>query len=373
MAWDFSRHALSTDKRGARRAHRAPATSSARCWPRCSCCSRSSGSRSASRPAAARPRSISAPPRRRRCCWRCSRSPCSRFAGALAASHRGFTGSDLPRLRTRSPTRNATVPPNTPGRLTAVAQRARALLERGAEGLQGPPGARRGRGGLRNRAPALPHRDRSTSDTRTASSCRRSPTSASSGSRSRSRCSRLDGRGRARHAPVQPPLDELGDAARLARPRARRSGLAALTSRAPGALHARAHRDAQHAVPGRRVRRPLARGLDLVRARQRVRGAAVRRLAGRPRAAGGPARGRGRAHAGARARRRARCGSGSAAAAVAVAALLAAWSQWQPQRSEDARQQALASSRATRAAPSAKRRRSRATRCRPKRCSRWQG
>jgi tetratricopeptide (TPR) repeat protein len=92
-------------------------------------------------------------------------------------------------------------------------------------------------------------------------------------------------------------------------------------------------------VRGGRVRRPLADRLDLVRAGQRVRGADLRRLAGRPRAAGAATGPSSSAAAGSLRRDPQRL---ALAAAAIVAALLAAWSQWQPQRSEDARAASLA-------------------------------
>jgi hypothetical protein len=119
------------------------------------------------------------------------------FAGALAHSHRGFTGSishDVNSLTNP----NAKTPPNTPGRLTAVASvRARywkealevfsahPALGAGAMGYQ----TARLRWATRRRACATARRPWS-SRTRTASSCRRSPTSASSAWRWHSRCSR---------------------------------------------------------------------------------------------------------------------------------------------------------------------------------------
>ncbi len=57
-------------------------------------------------------------------------------------------------------------------------------------------------------------------------------------------------------------------------------------------LRARADRDAEHALPRVRVRRPLDRQLDLVRARRRLRGARLRGLAGRTGAAHSGRRGR---------------------------------------------------------------------------------
>ena len=134
-------------------------------------------------------------------------------------------------------------------------------------------------------------------------------------------------------------------------------------------------------LPGRRVRRPLAGRLDLVRAGRRAAwrwsAPAGWRVAGRCGPPPGPL------PTGCRRRASARRGGllaagrpGSVRIAVAsaavLAALLAAWSQWQPQRSEDAREAALGAA-GEQIPPARGRRRSarcRATRCRSKRCSR---
>ncbi len=241
---------------------------------------------------------------------------------------------------------------------------------------------------------------------------------------------RVDGRGGARHASVQPTLDALADVARTA---ARRAASAAARRGCP--LQRRARRACSAwSVSWSSLRRPLADRLDLVRARRRLRGAAVRGLAGRTRAAVpdprqrpragrhrrrrrarriGLARPAGAARSGRplRARRRSglarapwpgvalarsRAGAlvrrldssgwlkglvarqpggprslGIAAAAVA-ASLLAAWAQWQPQRSVDASQQALAllGSDPRAALRCRAERRYRATRSPSRRCSR---
>ena len=95
-------------------------------------------------------------------------------------------------------------------------QRACALLERGAEGVQGPSGARRGRGRLCDGAPALPHRD-----------ARRAPCAwlhRADARRPRHRraradaraAARLDGSSRTQHASAEPALEQLARARRLA-------------------------------------------------------------------------------------------------------------------------------------------------------------
>ena len=227
--------------------------------------------------------------------------------------------------------------------------------------LRRAPRPRSGRGRLRDRAPALPQGD-----------------------------ARGDARARLRGADARRPRDRR--AARRARAagragsfEARRADAAA--EPAAAAVHARAGRPAEHALRRGRVRRALADRLDLVRARQRVRGAAVRRLARRARAsssrrrATGPregtcASGRARWRRSARGPRwRLPEGASSTRASPGRGrgrgALLAAWAQWQPQRSEDAR---AAGAHARRSRPPARRRwtprtrRSRATRCPPKRC-----
>ncbi len=143
-------------------------------------------------------------------------------------------------------------------------------------------------------------------------------------------------------------------------------------------VHAGADRHARDAVHRHRVRCALVRRLDLVRAGRRLRGAAVRRLACRTRAlpagrlgvpAGSPAAAHASLHrtstapdASAMALRRARDRPSAAtptpgavpsartlgpvrigvAIAVVAGALLAAWTEWQPQRSVEASEQAVA-------------------------------
>ena len=89
--------------------------------------------------------------------------------------------------------------------------------------------------------------------------------------------------GRSTH-PLQPPLAQLGRAAL----REQRPAWEPAAARQDPALRTRAHRSADAGVHGGAVRRPLERGLDLVRAWDRARGADVRRLAGGSRAAAGP-------------------------------------------------------------------------------------
>ena len=260
-------------------------------------------------------------------------------------------GHDLPRLPLAH--RHPRQSPNTPGRLTAIASVRAQYWDEALKVFKAHPGARRRRRGLRNRAAALPHRDRCRSNTRTASSCRRSPTSASSGLRWRSRCWLLDGRGGPRHASVQPALAQL---ARAARAGCARHGARSTTGERRPTAPERIGL-LTHALPGRRLRRPLADRLDLVRAGRRVRGAAVRRLAGRTRAAaqtgarpgagtGPPWIARRRCGRAARFGRLGRPSSGahraSRAAAVVAGAARRRGSQWQPQRSEETREAALA-------------------------------
>ena len=80
------------------------------------------------------------------------------FAGALAASHRGFTGSISHGVHSLTDP-HAAVPPNTPGRLTAVGSVRARYWNEALKVFKAHPGARGRRGRLRNGAPALPHRD----------------------------------------------------------------------------------------------------------------------------------------------------------------------------------------------------------------------
>ena len=121
-------------------------------------------------------------------------------------------------------------------------------------------------------------------------------------------------------------------------------------------LHRRARRPADDAVSGCDLRHPLLRGLDLVRAGPRVRSAALCRLARRPRSAyrePGPGRGNPSRQAGAAREAQPAARAAAVAGAVVIAVLLAAWAEWQPQRSVEASNQALALSKATPAARSA--------------------
>ena len=180
------------------------------------------------------------------------------LAAALALSDRGFGGLDLAHLEHahRRVGGAAGERPRPPHRRR---QRARALLERGAEDLRRQPGQRRRRRRLRDRAPALP-------------------------------------RGRARRA----PRARLRRADRR-RPRARRPrGVARAARRLAGGRPAR-DRPAGRACAGcpftpERIglltmlavvvlRRALARRLDVVRARQRAPRAAGGRVPRRARAA----------------------------------------------------------------------------------------
>ena len=156
VAWDFSQHALTTDRHPARRTgHRRPPARGAapRDAPRCS---RSRGSRSASSPAASAP----------------SRATRSRAGAALLAllvlavfALAGGSPSATAAFPAASPTRShAHQPQRHAAHQRARApdrdrQRARALLERGAGDLLRPPPARGWRRRLRNGAPALPHGD----------------------------------------------------------------------------------------------------------------------------------------------------------------------------------------------------------------------
>ena len=285
------------------------------------------------------------------------------IAGGARAQPPGLTGSvshDV-QLADQPERQTAAEHPGPPDRR---GERARALLEGGAAGLRRPSRARRGRGRATRRRACATARRRSWSRTRTASSCRRSPTSGSSGLLL---ALALLGAGWLRQAGRRTRSTAAGRLATWL-------GCAPDSpARRRATVHARADRPAEHALHRGRVRRALADRLDLVRARRRVRGAAVRRLARRSRAL---ERGRDAA-AVTRVGRRWRLRAGPscdprllvARRGRSLAALLAAWAQWQPQRSEDARAQALDARRAIRAAARAvepRTRRSRATRCPPK-------
>ncbi len=136
VAWDFSRHALSTDN-VALSARAIAGHQLGALLARCSSCSRSRDSRSASSPAVARPRSCRAGE---------PAQPCSAllvlaviaFAGALAASHRGLSGSISHGFDSLT-NPNAAVPPNTPGRLTAIGSVRARYWNEALEDLPGPP------------------------------------------------------------------------------------------------------------------------------------------------------------------------------------------------------------------------------------------
>ena len=314
---------------------------------------RSLGSRSASSRRAARPRcSRAGAPARR--CWRLIALAVIAFAGALAHSHRGLTGS-VSHAFDALTNPNAKPPPNTPGRLTAVASVRARYWKEALQIFDAHPGARRGRRRLRDGAPALPQRRRSKSGTRTASSCRRSPTSASSGlllalallltwMAAAGRATHPFNRRwtswrawlelRSRRAPRLAALRER----ELTRYTPERIGmLSMLCVVVVFGVHSLI--DWTWYVPGDACVALLCAGW----------------LAGRGPLSAAPAA---PAHAVERRRRdgarrraadsRRRGGSGAdratlrllLAGAAIVAALLAAWSQWQPQRSEDARQQA---------------------------------
>ena len=201
------------------------------------------------------------------------------LAGALAHSHRGFTGSISHTVDTLT-NPNAKVPPNSPGRLTAVASvRARywkqALQVFDAHPTLGAGAAGYETASLRYRTVLLEVKHAHGFAVQTL---------ADLGAVGLALALALlfawmAAAGRATH-----PFNRRWTSWRawLDLRAGRASGLAAL---AP-AIHSRAYRHAQHVVPGGRVRRALAGGLDLVRAGRRVRGAAVRRLARRPRPAG---------------------------------------------------------------------------------------
>ncbi len=163
---------------------------------------------------------------------------------------RGCAGGQPPRLHGHDLTHAAlahrsarTGSVERPGPPDGGGQRARALLERGAEGLPGASGARRGRGRLRDGATALPHGDARRAPRarlHRADAGRPRPRRAWPDARA---AARVDGRGGARDAPVQPPLEQLEHTARLARSRRQRrhAGLAAADQRrrASGAVYDR--------------------------------------------------------------------------------------------------------------------------------------
>ena len=180
------------------------------------------------------------------------------FAGALAHSSRGFTGSISHAVSVLT-NPNAKTPPNTPGRLTAVASVRARYWKEALQIYDAHPVLGVGADGYQT-------------------------------ARLRFRTETLE----VKHAhgfAVQTLADlglvglAIALALLLAWSLAARRSTHPLDRRA--SYSRRAHRHAQHALPRRRLRRALLRRLDLVRARRRLRRAAVRRLAGRARAAGG--------------------------------------------------------------------------------------
>ena len=347
---------------------------------------RSPGSRSASRPAAAHRRCVA---RRRAGALLLALLALAviAFAGALAAQPPRPHRQHLARGQlAHQPERETAAEHARPA--DRGGERARALLEGGAAGLRGPSRARRRRAKaiatarLRYRTETLEVRHAHGFVVQTLADL------GLVGLADRARAAaRLDGRRGTRHASVQPALDALADVARAPR-----------TASVPaGALHGRATRytperigmlsmlclvvvfgvhslvDWTWYVPGDACVALLCAGWLAGRGplRGATRAAAVERRP-RPAPATRPTRrARGLAARGCRRaeplRARVRW-----PLAVLVAALLAAWAQWQPQRSEDARQQALAllAEQPARGARRGADRRRRAIRCRPKRCSR---
>src|ERR1035441_6153758 len=232
---------------------------------------RGAGDRVRDRPA--RPLAGAAPP-----CWRGAAGADSARNHRLRRSPRpqptGPDGERLARVRLADQPQRQTALKH-PGPPDSGGERAGALLEGGPAGLRRAPRARFGRGRVCDRTPALPHGDpqrQARARLRGADARRPRPGGAGAGAGAGAH---LDGRSRARHAPVQPTLVELARTPAVQRGRAARLARSARGRSRP--LHTRARGDAEHALPGGGVRHALARGLDLVRARQRVRGAAVDR------------------------------------------------------------------------------------------------
>ena len=278
----------------------------ARCDARSSCSP--PAWRSAS-PRAQRARRAATRRRGRRRRARRARARADRAASARSRCPRAGLGGSISNGWSTLTDPNAATPPNDARPADRGRQRARALLERGAEDLQGAQGARASApGGYATVAPALPHRRRSTCATPTATSCRRSPTSGSSALALVARAAGAPGWRRAARTVGLWPARR---GARRGRPSG--SGMATLLAIV------------------RRLRRALVHRLDVVRPRQRRPRAALRRLAGRPRAADRGAVAR-RLAGGACAVRDAVRGSGLAVAAVAVAVGRRRGLSWQPQR-----------------------------------------
>ena len=283
VAWDFSRPALSTE--GVALAERVTAGPSARRAARRDARpahARGAGGRLSDR-SAAHPRAVL---RRRAGIALLALARCRviAFVGALAVSHRGLTGSISHAFNSLT-NPNAKVP-NTPGRLTAVASVRARYWKEALKVFEAHPLLGAGRGRLSDGAPALPHRaDRSQTRPR----LHRADARRSRPRRPRARARaarRLDGRRRARDAPVQPAMDAAGarwrGVARAARPGWRRWTISARPAPYTPERIGMLSMLCLVVVFGD----PLARRLDLVRAGRCLRGAALRRLARGPRAAG---------------------------------------------------------------------------------------
>ena len=196
------------------------------------------------------------------------------FAGALAASHRGLPGSISHGFNSLTNT-HAAVPANTPGRLTAIGSvRARywneALKVFQAHPVLGAGARSYGTARLRYRTEDLEANDAHGFVVQTL------PIWAWWDWRSPSRCSSP---GWPRQDAPRTPSTAAG------RVRTGSPFVAIAWRQRDRRLHTRAHRHAEHALPRGRVRRPLDGGLDLVRARRRLRGTVLRGLARRPRSA----------------------------------------------------------------------------------------
>ena len=167
------------------------------------------------------------------------------FAGALAASHRGFTGSISHALHSLTDP-HAPVPSNGPGRLTAVGSVRARYWNEALKVFQAHPALGAGAEGyatarLRYRTETLDVRHAHGYIVQTLADLGL----VGLGPDARA-AARLDGRGGTLDASVQPPLEQLEHAARLARSQRqrRRAGLAAADGRgrARGAIHAGARR-----------------------------------------------------------------------------------------------------------------------------------
>ena len=263
------------------------------------------------------------------------------FPGALAHSHRGFTGS-ISHAVSALTNPNATRAANTAARLTAVASVRARYWKEALQVFEAHPALGAGAEGYWTAHLRYETRP-SKSGTPTASSCRRSPTSGcGSGVALALLLTWMGAAGRPTHL-----FNRRWTSWRAWReiPRGGRPGWRALHERARTRYTPERVGMLCMLVPGRRVRHALACRLDLVRAGDAcVALLCAGWLAGRgelsrsPRAAGATGRAA-RAEDGDAARRTGwRPGSGQRpsrtslllAAAVLVLALLAAWSQWQP-------------------------------------------